>query len=216
MNEESRETVDQNWFDSVRTDYYHQMKTINDIVLKARVLLSFLAAAIVPVFVVIQGVESPIEVREGFSLTIALGILIYGSVPAYYLCRSFLGVKYKQIPPLDPLKQCSQDNAQLVRWLDQHYRECADFNRIRNKRRMKAMDKGANHLFVTVFLMLVLVFQSEILRFVDDPMPDQPETSNPTPEDASEHQEPTSNTEKPDAQTDSSPFENDEFTRSED
>ena len=216
MSEESPEKIEQQWFDSVRTDYYHQMQAINDIVLKARVLLSFLAAASVPIFVVVQGVETPLERHEVITLMFAVVTLAYGIVAAYYLCRAFLGVQYKQIPQMEPLKNIAKNKAQKVKWLEQHYRECADFNRGSNKRRMRSLDKGANHLFMTVFLVLLLVLQSEFIRLMEIPMPDEPESANPASEESSEHQEPASPTDNPDQNTDSSPFENDSFTRSDD
>ena len=217
MNEDSAEKIEQQWFDSVRTDYYHQIQVINDVVLKSRVLLSFLIAATIPVFVVLRGVTRPIEDHELLSLIITGVILGFGIIAASYLWKALYGVEYWHIPQLRHFPRAPQTR---MKWLEQHYRECADLNRASNKRRIGYMNKGANMLFCTVFLVLFLVLLSEAIRLAEVPMTDQPENTSPPTETVTDPENSTPTHERPAEETisdnDTSTLQNESFIRSED
>ena len=138
-------------------------------------------------------------------------------VAARYLWKALYGVEYSHIPQLRCFPQTPHTR---VKWLEQHYRECADLNRASNKRRIGYMNKGANWLFCTVFLVLFLVLLLEAIRLAEVPMTDQPESKNPPTETVTDPENSTPSNEPPAEEkisdNDTSTLQNESFIRSED
>lgn len=173
--------------ESYRTDYYHQMAVIDSLVAKARVLLAFLVGVAATGVAVVREIRPPLDLQDRVTVIVLLVAVFPLAVSAAYLWKAFSGRRYHQIPPFQEFHQVTQSDVTRLRWLRQHYRDCADTNRDSNRVRMALTAKGEQWLAVAVVVTLLAVAASQLTMIEELSMQDDPRVeTQSSDEDANE------------------------------